>query len=145
MVLNMLPRRWGRTTPKNQYNQNSLVVLLENSARPPAPLTGMFFVEWKNSSQGQLKGILRAFGEGVKSARGQDCNTWPRRPHSKHVWNIPSHNLLQTNYCTRNSRNNAIALRPLWSFASHELLHELFWKKGERPPPPRQDSASGLY
>ena len=54
-----------------------------------------------------------------------NCNTWPRRPHSKHVWNIPSHNLLQTNYCNRNSRNNAIVLRTLRAIASHELLHEL--------------------
>ena len=57
--------------------------------------------------------------------KGWGCNTWPRRPHSKHVWNIPSHNLLQTNYCTRNSRKNAIVLRPLRAIASHELLHEL--------------------
>ena len=32
--------------------------------------------------------------------------------------------ILQTNYCTRNSRKNAIALRPLRAIASHELLHE---------------------
>ena len=44
--------------------------------------------------------------------KGWDCNTWPRRPHSKHVWNIPSHNRLQTNYCTRHSRHNAMVLRP---------------------------------
>ena len=57
--------------------------------------------------------------------KGWDCNTWPRRPHSKHVWNIPLHNLLQINYCTGNSRNNAIVLGPLRAIASHELLHEL--------------------
>ena len=46
--------------------------------------------------------------------KGWGCNTWPQRPHSKHVWNIPSRNLLQTNYCTRNSRKNkAIVLWPL--------------------------------
>ena len=68
---------------------------------------------------------FRAFGEGVKVGKGWGCNTWLRRPHSKHVWNIPSHSLLQTNYCTRNSRKNAIVLRPLRAIASHELLHEL--------------------
>ena len=57
--------------------------------------------------------------------KGWDCNTWPRRLHSKHVWNIPSHNLLQTSYCTRSSRNNAIVLQPLRATTSHELLHEL--------------------
>ena len=66
---------------------------------------------------------IRVFGEGVKSARGETailgCGD------SKHVWKIPSHNLLQLNYCTRNSRKNAIVLRPLRAIASHELLHEL--------------------
>ena len=57
--------------------------------------------------------------------KGWDCDTWPQWPHSKHVWNIPSRNLLQTNDCTRNSRHNAIALRPLRAIAAHELLHEL--------------------
>ena len=38
--------------------------------------------------------------------KGWDCNAWLRWPHLKHVWNIPSHTLLQTNYCTRNSRKN---------------------------------------
>ena len=55
----------------------------------------------------------RVFGEGVKSARGDTAILGRGRPHSKHVWNIPSHSLKKTNYCTRNSRNNAIALRPL--------------------------------
>ena len=54
--------------------------------------------------------------------KGWDCNTSPRRPHSKHVWNIPSHSLLQINYCTRNSRNNAIVLRPLRAIASHKTI-----------------------
>ena len=49
----------------------------------------------------------------MKSARGE------------YVRKIPSHNLLQTNYCTRNSRKNAIVLQPLRAIASHELLHEL--------------------
>ena len=61
--------------------------------------------------------------------KGWDGNTWPQRPHSKHVWNIPSHNLLQTIYCTRNSRKNAIVLRPLRALVSYvttyELSHEL--------------------
>ena len=62
--------------------------------------------------------------------KGWDCNTSPRRPHSKHVRNIPSHSLLQVNYCTRNSRNNAIVLRPLRAIASHELLQELLrWQR----------------
>ena len=64
--------------------------------------------------------MSRAFGEGVKSARGETAI-----PRSKHVWNIPSYNLLQINYCTRNSRNYAIVLPPLRAIASHELLHEL--------------------
>ena len=38
----------------------------------------------------------------------------------RHVWNVPSHELLQTNYCTRNSRNNAIVVRPLRTIASHD-------------------------
>ena len=33
--------------------------------------------------------------------------------------------LLQTNDCTRNSRKNAIVLRPYRAIASHELLYEL--------------------
>ena len=57
----------------------------------------------------------------MKLARG----TATRRPHSKHICDIPSHNLLQTNDCTRNSKNNAIVLRRLRASASHELLHEL--------------------
>ena len=57
--------------------------------------------------------------------KGWDCNTWPRRPHSKHVWNIPSHSLLQTNHCTRNSRKNARVLRPMPASAKKKLLHEL--------------------
>ena len=51
--------------------------------------------------------------KGVKSARGEAAI--PRRgDHTrKHVWNIPSHSLLQINDCTRNSRNKlAIVLRP---------------------------------
>ena len=49
----------------------------------------------------------------------------PRRRHLKHVWNAPSQEPLQTNYYTRNSRNNSIVSRPLRTIASHELLHEL--------------------
>ena len=41
----------------------------------------------------------------------------------------PSHELLQTNYCTPNSRNNATVCRPLQTIASHELLHELLRQK----------------
>ena len=67
--------------------------------------------------------------------KGWDCNTSPRRPHSKHVWNIPSHN-----YCTRNSRNNAIVLRPLRAIASHELLHELLRRQTTMAATPLAES-----
>ena len=90
--------------------------VLSLSCRTGSPTTG--------STGCQLSGVWRR-GE---IGKGRDCNTWPRQPHSKHVWNIPSHNLLQTNYCTRNSRKNAIVLRPLPAIASHELLHEL-WRQ----------------
>ena len=65
--------------------------------------------------------------------KGCDCNTCRSKllsnPHLKHIWNFPSHELLQTNYCTRNRRNNAIVSRPLRTIASHELLHELLRQK----------------
>ena len=75
-------------------------------------------VFWGHSFWGEKSGVWRR-GE---IGKGRECNTWPRWPHPKHVWNIPSHNLLQTNYCTRSSRKNAIVLRPLQAIASHELL-----------------------
>ena len=62
---------------------------------------------------------------GRRNRQGVRLQCLPARPHSKHIWNIPSHNLLQTNYCSQNSRNNAIVLQPLRAIASHELLHEL--------------------
>ena len=79
--------------------------------------------------------------------KGWDCNTWPRRPHSKHVWNIPSRSQLQTNHCTRNSGKNAIILRALRAIASHELLHKLLYDSKQllqrhplRNPPPSPNS-----
>ena len=49
----------------------------------------------------------------------------PRQPTLETCLERPSHELLQTNYCTRDSRKNAIVSRPLRTIASHELLHEL--------------------
>ena len=54
---------------------------------------------WANLS------FFRVFGE---IGKGCDCNTCRGNPHLKHVWNIASHELLQTNYCTLNSRKNAL-------------------------------------
>ena len=51
---------------------------------------------------------------------------FPRQPYClKHVWNVPSHKLLQTNDCIPNSRKNAMVCRPPRTITSHELLHEL--------------------
>ena len=72
-----------------------------------------------------ISGVLRR-GE---IGKGCDCNTCRGNPHLKHGWDVPSHELLQTNYCTRNSRNDAIIFRPLRTIASHELLHELLRQK----------------
>ena len=67
--------------------------------------------------------VSRVFGEGVKSARGETAILG----RGDHTWNMFGTSLhtayrLQTNYCTQNSRNNAIVLRPLRAIASHELL-----------------------
>ena len=52
-----------------------------------------------------------------------------QRTHLKHVLSVPSHEPLQTNYCTPNSGKNAIVFRPLRAIASNELLHELVRQK----------------
>ena len=59
--------------------------------------------------------------------KGCECSTCRGNPRLslEHVWNVPSHEVLQTNYCARNNRNNAIVLRPLRTIASHKLLHKL--------------------
>ena len=54
-------------------------------------------VYWTQLRQETPKG--RVFGEGVKSARGETAR-------------LGRGDLLQTNYCTRNSRNNAIVSDP---------------------------------
>ena len=45
-----------------------------------------------------------------------------QRRHLKHVWSISLHELLQTNNCNRNSRKNAVVVRPLRTIPPHELL-----------------------
>ena len=84
--------------------------------------------------------------------KGCDCNTCRGNSHLKRVCKVPSHELLQTNYCTRNSRKNAIAVRPLQTIASHELLRELLRQQttisatplAESTPPPDSQQMSWL-
>ena len=61
----------------------------------------------------------------MKSARGEiailGCGD-----HTRNMFGTSfAQPIADTHYCTRNSRNNAIVLRPLRAIASHELLHEL--------------------
>ena len=59
-------------------------------------------------------------------------------------WHVPSHELLQANYCTRSSRKNAIVFRPLRTIASHELLHELLQQKTAIAVTPLPESTPSL-
>ena len=64
------------------------------------------------------------------------------------LWNVPSHELLQTNHCTRNSRTNAIVVSPLRALRRpnnycggtpcgiHRCPLSQLFKEGKRPPPP---------
>ena len=60
----------------------------------------------------------------------------PQRLDLKHVWNIPSHKLLQTNVCTPNSRKNAIVFQPLCKLTRVKLTPDpgTFEKSRYTPP-----------
>ena len=78
--------------------------------------------------------------------KGCDCNTW----RWDHTWNmfgtsLRTDHLLQMNYCTRNSRKNAIVLRPLRRIAAHELLHERLRQETTIAATPLADLFSELH
>ena len=61
----------------------------------------------------------------MKSARGEIA-ILGRGDHTRNMFGTSLHTAYcKLSYCTRNSRKNAIVLRPLRAIASHELLHEL--------------------
>ena len=80
----------------------------------------------------------------MKSARGATAILAAGGRDLKYVWNVPSHELLQRNYWTRNSRNNAIVFRPLRAIASHDLLHELWRQKKTIAVTPLAESTPSL-
>ena len=89
---------------------------------------------------------------GGEIGKGWDCNTWPWRPHSKHVLEHPFTQPISNKLFHSKQQKNAIVLRPLRAVASHELLHELLRRQttiaatplAESTPSPNSQVTAGL-
>ena len=108
---------------------------------------------WKlRSSQCPTKKVLSSPLSGpqmfyrtlVRGTSEPQTGLYRTNPHLKHVWSVPSHEHLQTNYCTRNSRNIAIVVRPLRTIASREILRKLLRQKTTIAVTPLAESTPSL-
>ena len=86
-----------------------------------------------------FSGVLRR-GE---IGKGCDCNTCRGNPRLNMFGTSPHTNYC--NYCTRNSRKNAIFSQPLQTLVSHELWHELLRQKTTMAATPLAESTSSPH
>ena len=93
---------------------------------------------------GFCNNTLRAFGEGVKSARGETA-ILGRGDHARNMFGTS----LQTTHCKQSialetAERMQYVLRPLQAIAPHELLHELFRQQTTIAATPLAESAPSL-